>query len=70
MSAFAKTDIPAINAAGVLAFEASGVAEELKTNLASTAAPTAIEALDTVKALCEGREAFISATPAASSVIY
>ena len=59
MSAFAKTDIPAINAAGVLAFEASGVAEELKANLASTVTATAIEALEVVKALCEGVDQWI-----------
>jgi elongation factor 3 len=59
MSAFANTNIKAINAAGVLAFEASGLAEELKTNMQSTVAATAIEALDNVKALCEGVDQWI-----------
>lgn len=59
MSAFATTNVKAINAAGVLAFEASGLAEVLKTNMQSTATATAIEALDNVKALCEGVDQWI-----------
>jgi hypothetical protein len=43
MSAFAAIDAAAINAAGVVAFEASGLVESLKTNMASTNADTAIE---------------------------
>jgi elongation factor 3 len=54
MSAFTAPDVAAITAAGVLAFESSGYIETLKTNMASSNAPTAIEALEAVKVLCEG----------------
>ena len=50
MSAF---DISSVNSAGVLAFEASGLLETLKTNMASTSADTAIAAMGTIKKLCE-----------------
>jgi hypothetical protein len=46
MSAFASPDAAAINKAGVIAFEASGLVETLKTNMASTSAETAIEVSD------------------------
>lgn len=45
MSAFTKPDIKAVNAAGVLAFEASGLAAELLTAMASTVAATANEVI-------------------------
>jgi len=51
MSAF---DVSAINAAGVLAFQSSGLLESIKTDIASTNAATAIAALERVTALCEG----------------
>lgn len=54
MSAFASVDIKTINSAGVLAFEASGVMETLKTNMASTSADVANDALKVVKDLAEG----------------
>ena len=57
MSGFA--DVAKINADGVLAFEASGLIEELKTKMQSNNAPTAIEALEQVKALCENVDQWI-----------
>lgn len=53
MSAFANVDAASINAAGVLAFEASGFLETLKTNMASSNVTVACEALELVKTLCE-----------------
>ena len=54
MSTFANLDTSAINTAGPLAFEASGLVETLKTGMTSTSADTSNEALDAVKTLCEG----------------
>jgi elongation factor 3 len=59
MSAFATTDVKAINTAGVVAFEASGLLETLKTNMASASAEVANEALQMVKALCEGCDQWV-----------
>jgi elongation factor 3 len=57
MSGFA--DVAKVNADGVLAFEASGVIEELKTQMQSNNAPTAVAALEHVKALCENVDQWI-----------
>jgi len=51
MSAF---DVTTINAGGVLAFESSGLLENLKTYMASSSADTAISAMEMIKKLCEG----------------
>jgi len=51
MSGF--SDISKVQADGVLAFEASGMIEELKTQMQSTVAATANAALGVVKELCE-----------------
>eukprot|EP01035_Chromulina_nebulosa_P016904 gene16904-22393_t len=59
MSAFASIDIAAINSGGVLAFSSSGLLETLKTNLASSTAGVAIEALETVKVLADGVDQWI-----------
>ena len=48
MSAFASTDIKKVNTAGVIAFEASGLMETLKTNLAAASADVANDALKVV----------------------
>jgi hypothetical protein len=59
MSAFATIDIAAINANGVKAFEASGLLDQIKTNMVSTNIPVAVEALELVKTLCEGVDQWI-----------
>lgn len=59
MSAFATTDVKKINADGVVAFEASGLLETLKTNMASSTPDVANDALQMVKALCEGCDQWI-----------
>eukprot|EP01042_Synura_sphagnicola_P004760 gene4760-6052_t len=59
MSAFEATNVAAINAGGVLAFEASGLAEEIKTQMASTDAAKANKALTFCKDLCEGVDQWI-----------
>jgi len=59
MSAFASVDVKAINAAGVLAFEASGTLESIKAALTSTAAATSNEALESIKILAEGVDQWI-----------
>jgi len=56
MSAF---DVTSINAAGVLAFESSGLLESLKTNMASSSADTANSAMEMIKKLCEGCDQWI-----------
>jgi len=53
MSAFASADFAAINGAGILAFEASGLLDTLKTELASSDAAVVNSALEVVKGLCE-----------------
>ncbi|RYH25143.1 hypothetical protein EON65_15990 [archaeon] len=59
MSAFATVDTAAINANGVKGFESSGLLETLKTNMTSTNATTASEALEMVKTLCENVDQWI-----------
>jgi len=56
MSAF---DVTSINAAGVLAFESSGLLESLKTNMASSSADTANSAMEMIKKLCEGNNCYL-----------
>ena len=58
MAAFVA-DTKKINSDGVLAFESSGMIEELKTQMQSTNAPTAIAALECVKSLCENVDQWI-----------
>lgn len=55
MSAFATVDVAAINKAGVLAFEASGLVNEIVTGLTSGD----VAALETVKVLAEGVEQWV-----------
>ena len=59
MSAFAAPDVSAVNKAGVLGFEASGLCDKLKTSLASADAAEANAALAAVKDLCEGVDQWI-----------
>mmetsp|Transcript_26827 Transcript_26827/g.53683 ORF Transcript_26827/g.53683 Transcript_26827/m.53683 type:complete len:1020 (+) Transcript_26827:67-3126(+) len=59
MSAFASTDVKVVNSSGVVAFEASGLVDTLKANMASASADVANDALQTVKALCEGCDQWI-----------
>ena len=59
MSAFASTDIKKVNTDGVLAFEASGLVETLKNNLAAASADVANGALKVVKNLAEGVDQWI-----------
>jgi elongation factor 3 len=59
MSAFSSLDIKKINAGGILAFEASSVQSDLKTNLASSDAAAVNESLTVIKTLCEGVEQWI-----------
>lgn len=59
MASFASLDVAAINKAGPLAFQASGLTDELKTNIASSDAATANAALNAVKVLCEGVDQWI-----------
>jgi elongation factor 3 len=59
MSSFATPNYAAVNGAGVLAFEASGLIDGLKTDLASANAPTANAALDVIKNLTEVVDAWI-----------
>lgn len=59
MSAFASINVASINAAGVLAFESSGLLENLKVALVSTTASASIEALEAVKVLAEGVDQWI-----------
>lgn len=56
MSAFASVDINAIKAGGVVAFEASGLIETIKSQLTT---PTPNEALELIKTLAEGVEQWI-----------
>jgi len=53
MSSFTTPNYEAINGAGVLAFEASGLLDQLKTDLAATAVPAVNAALEVVKCLSE-----------------
>ena len=59
MSAFASPDVAAVNKAGVLAFEATGLIAKLKTSLAAAEAAEANSALECVKKLCEGVDQWI-----------
>ena len=59
MSAFSSLDVKKINAGGILAFEASSVQSDLKTNLASSDAAAVNESLTVIKTLCEGVEQWI-----------
>ena len=59
MSAFAAPNVSAVNKAGVLAFEASGLEDKLKASLASSDAAEANAALAAVKDLCEGVDQWI-----------
>lgn len=59
MSAFANVDVKAINAAGVLAFEASGLLERMKTQMVSKNTDEVYEALEFVKTLCENVDQWI-----------
>lgn len=59
MSAFASVDVSAINAAGPVAFQNSGVLDTIKTNLAAAAPEVSVEACETVKKLCEGVDQWI-----------
>lgn len=53
MSSFTTPNYEAINGAGVLAFESSGLLDQLKTDLAATAVPAVNAALEVVKCLSE-----------------
>jgi hypothetical protein len=64
MSAF---DVTSINAAGVLAFESSGLLESLKTNMASSSADTANSAMEMIKKLCEGNNCYLRSVSLSSS---
>lgn len=59
MSAFAAVNVAAINTAGVEAFEASTLLEDIKAALISTTAATSIEALEFIKVLAEGVDQWI-----------
>jgi len=59
MSAFSSLDVKKINAGGILAFEASSVQGDLKTNLASTDAAVVNDGLIAIKTLCEGVDQWI-----------
>ena len=59
MSAFTNVDVKAINAAGVLAFEASGFLETLKAGMVSKSTEEVCAALEMVKTLCEGVDQWI-----------
>jgi len=59
MSAFEAPDVSKINADGLLAFEASGLAERIKTQMSSSTPSTANAALEYCKQLCEGVDAWI-----------
>ena len=59
MSAFASSDISAINASGIVAFEASGLIESLKAEIASTDAGIANSALEVVTKLSGGVDQWI-----------
>jgi len=66
MSAF---DVTSINAAGVLAFESSGLLESLKTNMASSSADTANSAMEMIKKLCEGNNCYLRSISLNISII-
>jgi len=59
MSAFTAIDIPSINAAGLLAFEASGLIDNLRNEIASSNAAVSVEALQVVTKLCKGVDQWI-----------
>ena len=59
MSSFTSEVIAHINSTGILAFEASGLVETLKADIASPNVASANEALAKVKALCEGIDQWI-----------
>ena len=59
MSAFSSLDVKKINAGGILAFEASTVQADLKTNLAANDAAVVNEGLVAIKTLCEGVDQWI-----------
>ena len=59
MSAFEGINVAAINSAGIVAFEASGLADSIKTQMASPVAATANSALTLCKDLCEGVDQWI-----------
>lgn len=59
MSAFANVNATQINAAGVLAFEASGLLEQLKTSMVSKDTTEVIQALEAIKTLSEGVDQWI-----------
>jgi len=59
MSAFTAIDIPSINTAGLLAFEASGLIDNLRNEIASSNAAVSVEALQVVTKLCKGVDQWI-----------
>ena len=59
MSAFTAPSVSSINADGVIAFEASGVPETIKTQMTSATPATANAALLYCKQLCEGVDMWI-----------
>jgi elongation factor 3 len=59
MSAFTAVDVSTIKAGGVLAFEASGLLEQIKAALTGSNAAESNEALELVKTLAEGVDQWI-----------